>query len=132
MSDKSFVTMEQHACAACGTPYDTGALLLDRRMREMFDRKTVTRVAGLCEQCTKMRDDGYIALVAIEESLSERLPSGNYRPDKVYRTGAIAHVRGEAWPNIFNVPTPPDGFAFVPQDVIDLLDKMRARSEQQP
>ena len=33
MNDKSHVSLEQHVCLVCGTAFDTGAILLDKRLR---------------------------------------------------------------------------------------------------
>ena len=39
---KSYVSMEQHECVACGTRYDTGVILLGRRLKASMEDKTVT------------------------------------------------------------------------------------------
>lgn len=128
MSEKSFVTMEAAVCPVCGKQHDTGNLLLDQRMRNRFDRQTVTGWQ-MCEEHQKLKDAGYIALVAIDESKSdrERTLSG------VWRTGAVAHVRASAWPKMFNVPMPAQGLCFVDEDVIKLLsEQMPADKNQTP
>ena len=43
MPDKSHVSMEQHRCIVCGQDYDTGAILLDKRMRQAVNE--ITHVA---------------------------------------------------------------------------------------
>lgn len=47
MSEKSYVSMEQNVCAVCGKTFDTGSILLDRRMQDSMERHTVTDW-GLC------------------------------------------------------------------------------------
>lgn len=42
MSEKSHVSLEQHACLVCGTTFDTGAILLDKRLRASMERHTAT------------------------------------------------------------------------------------------
>ena len=49
MSEKSHVSKERHLCLVCGTEYDTGTILLDRRLRACLDRHTITDW-GLCAQ----------------------------------------------------------------------------------
>lgn len=39
---KSYVTLEQKICVVCGRSYDTGSLLLDKRLRERFEHHTIT------------------------------------------------------------------------------------------
>jgi hypothetical protein len=101
MMDKSYVTLEQHRCIICGEDFDTGALLLDRRLREKFDTKTVTGM-GMCPEHQKLYDDGYVALIEADNT-----PAGStMRPEDANRTGMIAHVRASAWENIFDTPVP--------------------------
>ena len=40
--DKSHVSMERRVCRVCGREYDTGAILLDRRLKKSMDRHTLT------------------------------------------------------------------------------------------
>lgn len=49
MSDKSHVSLEQHVCLVCGARFDTGAVLLDRRLRASMEYQTVTDW-GLCPE----------------------------------------------------------------------------------
>ena len=37
MDDKSHVSLEQQLCLMCGTAFDTGNILLDRRLRALED-----------------------------------------------------------------------------------------------
>ena len=49
MNDKSHVSLEQHVCLVCGTAFDTGAILLDKRLRASMERHTATGW-GLCPE----------------------------------------------------------------------------------
>lgn len=69
MSDKSYVTLEQHVCVVCAKPFDTNALLLHRRLAPVFERHTVTGW-GLCPEHQKLKDDGFVALVEIDRAKS--------------------------------------------------------------
>lgn len=42
MNDKSHVSIEQHVCLVCGQAFDTGAVLLDRRLRASMAHHTTT------------------------------------------------------------------------------------------
>ena len=77
--DKSYVTMEQHQCPACGKTFDTGALLLDTHLRDRFDRNTVTGTS-LCLDCNKRIDDGFTILVVVKDGETGSNP---------YRTGEL-------------------------------------------
>lgn len=111
MSDKSFVSMEQQQCIVCGAIYDTGSLLLDKRLKPSLEPKTVTGT-GLCPAHQKLKDEGYIALIELER---ENGP----------RTGTYVHIKAEVWPDIFKEPPPPKGVAFVDPQVVKLLAKIQ-------
>jgi len=40
--DKSHVSLEQQLCLVCGTAFDTGNILLDRRLRASMKHHTTT------------------------------------------------------------------------------------------
>jgi hypothetical protein len=62
MNHKSHVSMEQYVCLVCGVAFDTGAILLDKRLRASMKRYTATRL-GLCTEHQKLADEGFVALV---------------------------------------------------------------------
>jgi hypothetical protein len=104
MSDKSYVTMEQHACMVCGKAFDTGNILLDTRLRERFERYAVTGW-GLCPD-DQAKTEEYLALVEVSNAGSG---SATLKPSEADRTGMIAHVRRSVLHKIFG-----EGFEFPP------------------
>jgi hypothetical protein len=114
--EKSFVSMEQQVCIVCGKTFDTGALLLDKRMRNSMEPHTVTGM-GMCPEHQKLKDDGYIALVEADQATNTRL-------------GRVAHVRASVWGHIFNVPVPEKGVAFVEKDAMDKIEAMRPQEDE--
>ena len=108
---KSHVSMEQHECVACGTRYDTGSILLDRRLKASMEDKTVTGL-GLCPEHQKQVDEGYILLVEAEQM-----------HDETRRLGRIAALRAERWGDFFNVSAPPKGVCFAQSEVLDMLSE---------
>lgn len=121
MNDLSHVALAQACCPVCGNVFDTGELLLDTRFRATLRHKEVTGFR-MCPEHQKLKDDGFTALVAVDEAKSQK----PLTPASAWRTGAVAHLRNEAWPNVFNVPLPPQGMAFVPPEVIEMLQGMVA------
>lgn len=104
MNEKSYVSLEQHVCVVCGATFDTGAILLDRRLRASMQRHTATGW-GLCAEHRKLFDDGYVALVECDAERSGALASGDrMAPEQAYRTGPVAHLRREVFARVFNVP----------------------------
>lgn len=120
MNDKSFVTMEQKACIVCAKEFDTGTLLLDKRLRDTFDKRTVTGW-GMCDECSELRADDRIALVACDTEKSN-IKNDIVQPNDAYRLGPIIWIKEVAFKRIFNTPVPDRGVAFVEPAVITTLE----------
>lgn len=130
MSDKSYVSLEQNVCLVCGHTYDTGSLLLDRRLRDSMDRYTVTGW-GLCSEHLRLHAEGYVALVECDPERSGNPGAGDtVLPQNVYRTGPMAHVRRETFSAIFNMPVAEDQpCMYVEPGVITKLQHMMQHPE---
>ncbi|RLD06754.1 MAG: ATPase [Chloroflexota bacterium] len=88
--------MEQKICPICGTQFDSGAILLDKLMRDKFDHKTLTGW-DICPDHTKLHADGYIALVVIEG-----WKGGNIHDfSEPKRTGEIMHLHRDTAKRVF-------------------------------
>ncbi|MBH8218325.1 MULTISPECIES: ATPase [Gammaproteobacteria] len=127
MNDKSHVSLEQHVCLVCGTRFDTGAVLLDRRLRASMERHTATGW-GLCPKHQKLSDDGFVALVECDPQRSgSPAGGGRVKPEQAYRTGRLAHLKREAFAQVFDVPIAADQpCVFVEPGVIEQLQTMTA------
>jgi hypothetical protein len=126
--DKSHVSLEERVCLVCGRSFDTGNILLDRRLRASLERHTTTGW-GLCPEHQKLADDGYVSLVECDPNRSggsaeqERL-----KPEHAYRTGRLAHLKREAFTKIFNVALTLDqACVFVEPGVIDHLQAISGK-----
>jgi hypothetical protein len=58
MDDKSHVSLEQQLCLVCGTAFDTGNILLDRRLRASMKHHTTTGW-GLCPEHQRLFSEGF-------------------------------------------------------------------------
>jgi len=126
MNDTSHVSLEQHVCLVCGKPFDTGALLLDKRLRASMTRHTVTGW-GLCPEHQKLSDDGFVALIECDPQRSGSLAGGHMKPEQVYRTGRLAHLRRSVFVEFFNMPIEDtQACIFVEPGVLDQLQAMVA------
>ncbi len=124
MSDKSHVSLEQRVCLVCGKPFDTGSILLDKRLRPSMERHTTTGW-GLCPGHQKLSDDGFVALVECDPQRSGSPANGRMKPDQAYRTGRLAHLRRAAFTKIFDAPISDDqACVFVEPGVIERLQSM--------
>jgi hypothetical protein len=128
MDDTSFVSLEQRICLVCGTPFDTGNLLLDKRLRASLKHHTTTGW-GLCPEHQKLFDDGFVALVECDPQRSGSPTDGRLRPEQAYRTGRVAHLRRTVFTQVFNVPIATEqASVFVEPGVLDHLQAMVAVS----
>ncbi len=118
---KSYVTLEQHVCRICGTTFDSGAILMDQRMRDKFEMHTTTGY-GICPECQARMDEGYIALVGCVDEKSPKLANGNIKPEDAHRTGDLIHIRSSVWDDIFTgIEAPEGGVCFCDVKVIEYL-----------
>lgn len=127
MNDKSHISLERHVCLVCGVAYDTGNLLLDKRLRASMERHTTTGW-GLCPEHQKLSDGGFVALVECDPQRSGS-PSGAARmkPEQAYRTGRLAHLKRNVFAKVFNVPIEANQpCVFVEPGVIEQLQSMVA------
>ncbi|MDR0780433.1 MAG: ATPase [Pseudomonadales bacterium] len=125
MNDKSHVSLEQHVCLVCGAAFDTGAILLDKRLRASMKHHTTTGW-GLCPEHQKLFDDGFVALIECDPQRSgahgERM-----KPEQAHRTGRLAHLRRTVFAKMFNVPIEDKlPCVFVEPGVIEKLQTMTA------
>jgi len=125
MDDKSHVSLEQHLCVVCGALFDTGAILLDRRLRASLQRHTTTGW-GLCPEHERLRSQGFVALVECDPQRSAaRSADGRLKPDEAHRTGRLAHIRRVAFARVFGVPIDEQqAVVFVEPGVIERLQAM--------
>lgn len=125
MNEKSHVSMERRVCVVCGACYDTGAILLDKRLRASMERYTTTGW-GLCDEHERLHQQGFVALVECDPERSGNARAGdNIKPEDAHRTGLVAHLKREAFAAIFNVTIKPQlPCVFVSPGVISQLQQM--------
>ena len=120
MNDKAYVSMEQAVCPVCGCTFDTGSILLDRRLKNSMERHTTTHME-MCPEHNKLFNEGYIALI---ETTSQPGANGLLKQENALRTGQLCHVSRRMWDHVFDVEAPEGGIVFVEPGVIDKLKGM--------
>jgi hypothetical protein len=129
MNEKSHVSLEQHACLVCGVTFDTGSVLLDRRLRASMQHHTTTGW-GLCAEHQRLFDDGFVAMVECDPQRSGSPSSADrLMPEQAYRTGRLAHLKREMFAAVFNTPIAANlPCVFVEPGVIERLQAMVERA----
>jgi len=117
--EKSYVSMGQGVCIVCGKVFDDGTILLDRRLKNSMDRYTVTGW-GMCPEDKKKKKAGYVALVGVKNQGDGQ----KMKPEEADRTGVIAHLRKEAFEELFKCEAPPKMVAFVDEEILARLEKL--------
>ncbi|MFP6559337.1 ATPase [Paraburkholderia sp. B3] len=127
MSEKSYVSIEQHICVVCGCAFETGNILLELRVRPNLERYTATGW-GLCPEHQKLADEDYVALVECDPQHSGlSAHSERVKPGQAHRTGRVAHLKRRVFARIFSgVAEETQPFVFVEPGVIELLQSMIA------
>lgn len=107
--------------------FDTGTILLDKRLRASMEQHTATGW-GLCPEHQKLSDDGFVALVECDPQRSvSPAASGRVKPEQANRTGRLAHLKREVFAKVFNAPVAADQpCVFVEPGVIEQLQAMVA------
>lgn len=119
--NKSYVSMEQKICKVCGNKYDTGALLMDKRLRDSMEKYTVTGM-GCCGECTDHFNKGFIALVEVSNAPKYGTTLLN---ENAERTGTIARLRKTVFNQVFNTKvSDTQKMVFVEPEVIVYLQTL--------
>jgi hypothetical protein len=93
--------MEQNCCCVTGELFDTGTILLDRRidpktrtLKQSMDSTTVTGW-GISPEVQEKFDAGYVALIVIDPVKSTDMSLSG-----IHRTGEVVYIRKEVAKNI--------------------------------
>lgn len=96
---KEFVAMEQKVCPVCGKRYETGAILINRRLKKVFEDRYALTGTAECDDCKKFLDNGYVALIVIKNKESET--KDRMKMEDADRTGEILFMKAEFAKHIF-------------------------------
>ena len=117
--DKSYVTMEHKVCPVCCKEEETDAILLDKRLRNRFERTTVTGWS-LCKEHEKQFKDGFVFLIGAKAPSHK----STLKLEEADRTGAIVSIKREALTRVCDITIPKGGVMFCEQEVITKLEEM--------
>jgi len=125
---EDYVKMEKHVCKVCNKLFDSGNILLHKNMRAISEDKTITGF-GLCPEHQKLFDEGYVALIVIDESKS-RMNGNDVKPKDAHRTGMIIHLRREVMKEMFDMDlSTVKEMIFIDQELATLLEKKKEEAD---
>ena len=116
-NERSYVAIGVTVCPVCDAQQERD-VLFDKRLKPTLPKRVFTGFE-LCERCTDMWRDGYLALVEILPESPEP-----YRPNTVKKTGRLAHIKREVANKLFSVSIPEVPFIYVKQGVVAKLESM--------
>lgn len=110
--DQRIQELEALGFDACG-PLDTGGI-----------RVGCTQCEALVIQGTPCHETGYEGYVAMVVVTNQNQPT----LETADRTGEVLHIRAAVWPQLFNVPVPPKGLAFIDTEAAAKIKAMVGES----
>lgn len=122
--NNDFVAMATKQCPVCLKIHsDNTEILIHKNFRPIKKDQTFTGY-GLCKEHQKLFDDGFIAMVAIEDNGQ----TGTVKQENAVRTGNIAHLRRAVFDDMFDVTLPESQeMVFISNEVVEMLEKLQER-----
>lgn len=109
----------------CTKKYFTGAMLI-----YMGKAPAEEGTWGLCPVHRRLRDRNLIALVEVDPDKSIQTGSEIMLPENAHRTGTVVYLSRSIFSTIFHGEPPDNMVAFVPPEVVAILQKLKAGSTQ--
>lgn len=133
MNDKSHVGMESKTCILCDSEYETGAILLDRRLRESLERLNNTG-PGLCNSCKEehtglpLDEYDHVALIEGSNPVYEYDSRMRKRLTSCDTTGKVCFMRKGCYDDMFDVDLGEWEFCIVEPDVMNWLEQLQVEA----
>jgi hypothetical protein len=124
---EDYVRLERKLCPVCGQQFDSGAILLHKRLRSIPKEAALTGYE-FCKECTAKRDEGYVAMVEIDPARSGG--GSTKKMEDAYRTGRLLHIRREAAAKIFKDFDTTLDMVWIDAEVFDMLVSMMPPVEE--
>lgn len=126
---KSHVSMAQRICVVTGEKFDTGEILLDKRLRNSLERNTVTGW-GISPEVQEKLDDGFVAVVGVNREKSTKEDDGSITPAGAYRTGHIGYVKKDVLENMTGQKYE-RGVTFADETFMEYLEQLYNESQKE-
>lgn len=128
MSEKSHVSLGQKMCLVTAKPFDSGEILLDKKLRKSLERNTITGW-GISPEVQEKFDAGYISLVSIvlEKSI---VKDEKILPQDAWRTGEVAYLRRSVTETILTDFPTELNWIFVDEQFIEKLKELEQNQQK--
>lgn len=127
--EKSYVSIAQEVCFVTGNLYDSGEILIDKRMKNSMEHKTTVGM-GICPEVEELFAKGYVALIEIDLAKSGRGNDKKLSPKDAYRTGSIAYLKRDVLKELFTVPLEDSqNIVYIDEKTFQHLVELEKRAE---
>jgi hypothetical protein len=120
----------QRVCEVCGNLYESGEVLLQKRLTKKFKKNKNILGYGLCEEHTKLYDDDFVALVVVKNPSNSTVKT--ITQENAERTGKLLHIRRPVLNQILNIePVDPElVLCFIDQATATKITEMSNNSKE--
>lgn len=127
--EKSYVSIAQEVCFVTGNLYDSGEILIDKRMENSMEHKTTVGM-GICPEVRELFAKGYVALIEIDLAKSGRGNDKKLSLKDAYRTGNIAYLKRDVLKELFTVPLEDSqDIVYIDEKTFQHLVELKKRAE---
>lgn len=127
--EKSYVSIAQEVCFVTGNLYDSGEILIDKRMENSMEHKTTVGM-GICPEVEELFDKGYVALIEVDSAKSGSGNDKKLSPKDAYRTGNIAYLKRDVLKELFTVPLEDSqNIVYIDEKTFQHLVELEKRAE---
>jgi hypothetical protein len=129
-TQEDFAVLGEAVCEVCGIVHShTNTILLSKTLRSIPKDK---RIVGyeLCEPCSKLNEDGYLALAVVHECSTRG--KDKLKQEDADRTGDIMHIRRTMFHEMFDTNIPDTlAMVFISVELFNELSQLHAKTEEQ-
>lgn len=125
-----FVVLEQAICPVCGCKHTHNmGILISKRLQPIKEEDRICSYT-LCEEHQKLFDDGFVALIPVNNApTADTNTTLNF--NDADRIGGFIHLRKTVFNDIFNTEVSAEQeLVFVDKEVCDMLIKMNENPKQ--
>lgn len=127
--EKSYVSIAQKVCIVTGNLYDSGEILMDKRMKNSMEHKTTVGM-GVCPEVEKLFNKGYVALIEVDSAKSGSGNDKKLSPKDAYRTGNFAYLKRDVFKELFTVPLEDSqNIVYIDEKTFQHLVELEKRAE---
>ena len=127
-----FVAIEQAICPVCGNKHSHNmGILINKQLKPIKEEHTISGYS-LCETHQKLFDNGFIALIEVNNTLSEENSESRLLMENADRTGNYVHMQKEVFDNVFNTRVDiGQELLFIDTEVYNMLVKFNNKIKQE-